>query len=45
LQRRLADATVPRRFDYFGASISPDTRRIAAALGAQAIELSMQRLD
>jgi arsenite methyltransferase len=35
--------TVLRSFDYFSASASPDTRKIATALGAKAIEITMQR--
>jgi arsenite methyltransferase len=38
-----ADIAVLRRFDYFAASISADTRRIAASLGARAIEVTMRR--
>jgi arsenite methyltransferase len=32
-----------RSFDYFAASSNPDTRRVAAALGAKAIEIWMSR--
>jgi SAM-dependent methyltransferase len=38
-----ADVTVLRRYDYFSGSASPDTRRIAASLGARAAEITMQR--
>lgn len=37
------EVTVLREFDYFSASSSPDTRRIAEALGARSIELAMKR--
>lgn len=37
------DVTVLRGFDYFSASVSADTRRVAGALGAHAIEITMQR--
>lgn len=35
--------TVLRRFDYFSGSASEDTRRIAAALGGRAAEITMQK--
>jgi arsenite methyltransferase len=35
--------TVLRRFDYFSGSASADTRRIAAALGGRAAEITMQK--
>jgi arsenite methyltransferase len=35
--------TVLRRFDYFAGSASADTRRIAAALGGRAAEITMQK--
>lgn len=38
-----AGVTVLRGFDYFAGSASPDTRRIAAGLGAKAIEITMRR--
>ncbi len=38
-----ANVRVLRRFDYFAGSISPETRRIATALGARSIELAMER--
>lgn len=37
------DAAVLRRFDYFSASASAETRRIATALGAKAIEFAMRK--
>lgn len=37
------DIEVLRRFDYFAGSINEDTRRVAQALGAHAIELTMRR--
>jgi arsenite methyltransferase len=37
------DVTVLREFDYFPASRSPDTRRIAEGLGARSIEIAMRR--
>jgi arsenite methyltransferase len=37
------DVNVLRRFDYFSASVSSDTRRVASALGARALEVSMRR--
>jgi len=37
-----SNVTVLRRFDYFSGSASADTRKIAAALGAKAIEITMQ---
>jgi SAM-dependent methyltransferase len=40
-----ADVTVLRRYDYFSGSASADTRRIAAALGGKATEITMQRPD
>jgi SAM-dependent methyltransferase len=39
----LQDVTVLRAFDYFAGSASPETRRVAAALGAKAIELTARR--
>lgn len=39
-----ADLRVTRHFDYFSGSASADTRRVAAALGAKAVEITMQRL-
>ncbi len=39
----LSNVTVLRSFDYFSGSTSPDTRKIAAALGAKAVEISMMR--
>jgi ubiquinone/menaquinone biosynthesis C-methylase UbiE len=36
-----AEVTVLREFDYFSASASADTRRVAQSLGAKAIELSI----
>lgn len=38
-----ADVTVLRRYDYFSRSGSADTRRIAAALGGRAAEITMQK--
>lgn len=38
-----AEVSVLRRFDYFSASSSADTRRIAGVLGAKAAELAMRR--
>lgn len=38
-----ADVTVLRAFDYFAGSASADTRRIAAGLGAHAVEIAMRR--
>jgi len=35
--------SVLRRFDYFSGSASADTRRIAAALGGRAAEITMQK--
>jgi arsenite methyltransferase len=40
-----ADVTVLRRYDYFSGSASADTRRIAAALGGKAAEITMYRPD
>lgn len=40
-----ADACVLRGFDYFAASSSPDTRRVAGALGARAVEIRMSKPD
>jgi arsenite methyltransferase len=37
------DVTVLRSFDYFAASSSSDTRRIAGAFGAKAIELRLSK--
>jgi hypothetical protein len=37
------EITPLRRFDYFAASASADTRRIVAALGAQSIEVTMRK--
>jgi SAM-dependent methyltransferase len=37
------NVTVLRSFDYFSGSASSDTRKVAAALGAKAIEIAMQR--
>jgi SAM-dependent methyltransferase len=37
------DVSVLRGFDYFAASSNADTRRVAAALGARAIEIRMSR--
>jgi SAM-dependent methyltransferase len=37
------DVSVLRRFDYFSASASPDTRRFAGVLGARAAEITMRR--
>lgn len=42
-QAGFADVTVLHGFDYFAGSASPDTRRIAAGLGAKAIEITMRR--
>lgn len=39
----LCDVTILRGFDYFSGSSNADTRRIAGALGAKAIEVRMQR--
>lgn len=38
-----ANVTVLRSFDYFSGSVSADTRKIAAALGAKSIEIAMDR--
>jgi hypothetical protein len=38
-----AGVSVLRSFDYFSGSASADTRRIAGALGAHAVEIRMQR--
>jgi SAM-dependent methyltransferase len=38
-----AEVRLLRDFDYFSASASPDTRRIAGALGAKAAEIVMRR--
>jgi SAM-dependent methyltransferase len=38
-----AEVTVLRRHDYFSGSASADTRRIAAALGGKAAEITMHR--
>lgn len=38
-----AGVSVMRRFDYFSGSASADTRRIAAALGAHAAEITMYK--
>jgi SAM-dependent methyltransferase len=38
-----ANVTVLRSFDYFSGSASPDTRKVAAALGAKAVEITMER--
>ena len=38
-----ANVTVLRSLDYFSGSGSADTRKIAAALGAKAIEITMER--
>jgi arsenite methyltransferase len=35
--------TMLREFDYFAGSASPDTRRIASALGAKAVEIALSR--
>jgi ubiquinone/menaquinone biosynthesis C-methylase UbiE len=37
------NVTVLRSFDYFSASVSADTRKVASALGAKAIEIAMAR--
>lgn len=37
------EVSVLRRFDYFSASASPDTRRFAGVLGARAAEITMRR--
>lgn len=37
------DVSVLRRFDYFSASSSADTRRLAGVLGAKAAEIAMRR--
>jgi SAM-dependent methyltransferase len=37
------DVRVLRRFDYFAASASADTRKVAAALGAHSVELAMRK--
>ena len=37
------DVTVLRSFDYFSGSTSADTRRVAGALGARAIEIRMSK--
>lgn len=37
------DVRLLRSFDYFAGSASADTRRVAAGLGAHAIEMTMQR--
>ncbi|MDX5445996.1 MAG: methyltransferase domain-containing protein [Zoogloeaceae bacterium] len=42
-QQGFSAVTVLRRFDYFSGSRNPDTRRVAQALGACAIEITMQR--
>jgi hypothetical protein len=34
---------VLRSFDYFAGSANTDTRRVAASLGAQSIEITMER--
>jgi ubiquinone/menaquinone biosynthesis C-methylase UbiE len=39
------DVKVLRRYDYFSGSASADTRRIAAALGGRAVEITMRRAD
>jgi SAM-dependent methyltransferase len=39
----LEDVRVLRAFDYFSGSASADTRRVAATLGAKAIELTARR--
>jgi SAM-dependent methyltransferase len=38
-----ADVAVLHRFDYFAASVSAETRRVAVALGAAAIEVTMRK--
>jgi arsenite methyltransferase len=38
-----SDVKALRSFDYFSGSSSPETRKIAAALGAKATELAMQK--
>jgi SAM-dependent methyltransferase len=38
-----AHIRVLRSLDYFSASASPDTRRVAASLGAKAIEIAMRK--
>jgi SAM-dependent methyltransferase len=38
-----AEVSVLRRFDYFSASSSADTRRFAGALGARAAEITLRR--
>lgn len=38
-----ANVTVLRSFDYFSGSASADTRKVAAALGAKSIEITMER--
>lgn len=38
-----ANVTVLRSFDYFSGSASADTQRIAAALDAKAVEITMER--
>lgn len=42
-QAGFVDISVLRGFDYFSASASADTRRIAAGLGGHAVEIRMQR--
>ncbi|RWL93726.1 MAG: methyltransferase domain-containing protein [Mesorhizobium sp.] len=42
-QAGLVNVTVLRSFDYFSGSSSADTRRIAGALGAKAIEIRMSK--
>lgn len=37
------DVNVLRRFDYFAASASPETREIATALGARAAEMTLRK--
>jgi arsenite methyltransferase len=37
------DIVALRNFDYFAGSASPETRRIAAALGAHALEMTMRK--
>jgi hypothetical protein len=38
-----ANVTVLRSFDYFSGGASADTQKIAAALGAKAVEITMER--
>lgn len=38
-----SDIRVLRRFDYFSGSANTDTRRVAASLGAQSIEITMTK--